>query len=175
MDYNKSFLSYETISSARCQTQAAAEAVQKIGLILIKDVDPSWFADGKTSEIFFQRLDFWDRLKKQRINLASPVLSTQKRLIYSKNISKLFDKLLKNFNFFDKIHTLTKTFSEKEVLWTWMAMLLLRQRITVILIQQNDGYFMFKTCLLKTFWEGNLWIETLFLFQIVKRQAIVKS
>ena len=34
--------------------------------------------------------------------------------------------------------------------------LTLRQRITVILIQQNDGYFMFKTCLLKTFWEGNL-------------------
>ena len=34
--------------------------------------------------------------------------------------------------------------------------LILCQRITVILIQQNDGYFMFKTCLLKTFWEGNL-------------------
>lgn len=72
MDYNKSFLSYETISSARCQTQAAAEAVQKIGLIQIKDVDPSWFADGKISEMFFQRLDFLRSVEKTTYKFSLP-------------------------------------------------------------------------------------------------------
>ena len=74
MDYNKAFLSYETISGARCQTserplsqqQAAAEGVQKIGLNQIKDVDPAWFADGKTREMFFQRLDFLRLVETER-------------------------------------------------------------------------------------------------------------
>ena len=34
--------------------------------------------------------------------------------------------------------------------------LLLRQRITVILIHRIDGYFMPKIGILKTFWERNL-------------------
>ena len=74
MDYNKAFLSYETLSGARCQTserplsqqQAAALAVQKIGLNQIKEVDPAWFTDGKTREMFFQRLDFLRAVETER-------------------------------------------------------------------------------------------------------------
>ena len=52
--------------------------------------------------------------------------------------------------------------------------LLLRQRITVILIQQNDGYFMLKFTISRTFRERHPPIGCLILFQIVKRQAIIK-
>lgn len=74
MDYNKAFLSYEKLSGARCQTsdrplsqqQAAAEAVQKIGLNQIKKVDPAWFADEKMKEMFCQRLDYLQSVEKNK-------------------------------------------------------------------------------------------------------------
>ena len=50
----------------------------------------------------------------------------------------------------------------------------LRQRKTVILIQRNDGYFMLKITNWGTFRERNSKIDRLSLFQIVKRQVIVK-
>ncbi len=66
MDYNKAFLSYETLSGARChatdgklsQKEAAAEAVRNIGLNQIRQIDPTWFDDEKIKDMFFQRLDF---------------------------------------------------------------------------------------------------------------------
>jgi len=74
MDYNKAFLSYETLSGARCQTserplsqqQAAALAVQKIGLNQIKEVDPAWFTDDKIKKMFFERLDFLRSVETER-------------------------------------------------------------------------------------------------------------
>lgn len=65
MDFNKSFLSYETINGAMCQTseksisqkQAAIEAVQKVGLNQIREVYRSWFADKEVADMFFARLD----------------------------------------------------------------------------------------------------------------------
>ncbi len=64
MDFNKAFLSYEDIDGAICQTtdkkmtqkQAAIEAVRKIGLNQLKEVDKNWFADGKQAKMFFTRL-----------------------------------------------------------------------------------------------------------------------
>ncbi len=64
MDFNKAFLSYETIDGALCQTterrisqkQAAIEAVKKIGLNQLKEVDISWFSDEKVADMFFKRL-----------------------------------------------------------------------------------------------------------------------
>lgn len=65
MDFNKSFLSYDSVEGARCQTteknlsqkDAAIEAVKKIGLNQIKEVNPEWFNDKNTKEMFFKRLD----------------------------------------------------------------------------------------------------------------------
>ena len=79
MDYNKAFLSYEKLSGARChatdgklsQQEAAEEAVRKIGLNQIKDVDPAWFADEKTKEMFFRRLDFLKSVEKNNASCAS--------------------------------------------------------------------------------------------------------
>ena len=64
MDFNKAFLSYETLDGALCQTtekrasqkQAAIEAVSKIGLNQTKEIDRGWFSDDKTAETFFSRL-----------------------------------------------------------------------------------------------------------------------
>lgn len=67
MDFNQSFLSYDTIDGANCQTvypkrqnqrEAAVEAVQQIGLRQIRDVDVTWFEGmEKEAEMFLQRLD----------------------------------------------------------------------------------------------------------------------
>ena len=67
MDFNQSFLAYDTIDGANCQTvypkrqnqrEAAVEAVQKIGLRQIRDVDMTWFEGmEKEAEMFRQRLD----------------------------------------------------------------------------------------------------------------------
>lgn len=65
MDFNKSFLSYDSVEGARCQTteknlsqkDAAIEAVKKNGLNQIKEVNPEWFNDKNTKEMFFKRLD----------------------------------------------------------------------------------------------------------------------
>lgn len=64
MDFNKAFLSYDTIDGALCQTtdrrisqkQAAIDAVQKVGLNQVKNVEKNWFNDKKTAEMFFERL-----------------------------------------------------------------------------------------------------------------------
>ncbi|MGN1399342.1 MAG: hypothetical protein ACI4WG_05040 [Erysipelotrichaceae bacterium] len=64
MDFNKSFLSYDNIEGGLCQTtepkitqkQAAVEAVRKIGLNQIKEVDRNWFFNEKQAEMFFARL-----------------------------------------------------------------------------------------------------------------------
>ena len=65
MDFNKSFLSYDTIEGARCQTsarklsqrEAALEAVRAVGLNQIAEVKPEWFEDQATHDMFFQRLE----------------------------------------------------------------------------------------------------------------------
>lgn len=65
MDFNKAFLSYETVDGALCQTtetqmsqrQAAIEAVRKIGLNQIGEIDLSWFDDRTRADMFFERLN----------------------------------------------------------------------------------------------------------------------
>lgn len=65
MDYNKAFLSYDTVEGALCQTtenrvsqkQAAIDAVREIGLNQIKEIDRSWFKDEKVADMFFARLE----------------------------------------------------------------------------------------------------------------------
>ena len=65
MDFNKSFLSYDNIDGALCQTadrkitqrEAAIEAVEKIGLNQISEIQEEWFSDEKTKDMFMQRLD----------------------------------------------------------------------------------------------------------------------
>ena len=65
MDFNKSFLAYDTIDGARCQTssrklsqrEAAIEAVRAVGLNQIAEVEPEWFEDQATRDMFFRRLD----------------------------------------------------------------------------------------------------------------------
>ena len=74
MDYNKAFLSYEKLSGARSQTsdrplsqqKAAEEAVQAVGLNQIKEINPVWFTDEQTKEMFFQRLDFLRSIEKNK-------------------------------------------------------------------------------------------------------------
>jgi len=65
MDFNKSFLAYDTIDGARCQTssrklsqrEAAIEAVRAVGLNQIAEVERKWFEDAATWEMFEKRLD----------------------------------------------------------------------------------------------------------------------
>ena len=65
MDFNKSFLAYDTIDGARCQTssrklsqcEAAIEAVRAVGLNQIAEVEPEWFADPAVRDMFFRRMD----------------------------------------------------------------------------------------------------------------------
>ena len=70
MDFNQCFLAYDTIEGANCQTvpwtnskmrttqrEAAIEAVKKIGLRQIKEMDMSKFGDmKKEAEMFLLRL-----------------------------------------------------------------------------------------------------------------------
>ena len=65
MDFNKSFLSYDTVNGAICQTtnkkitqrEAAIEAVKKIGLNKISEIDEDWFQNEQTKEMFFKRIE----------------------------------------------------------------------------------------------------------------------
>ncbi len=65
MDFSKSFLAYDTIDGARCQTssrklsqcEAAIEAVRAVGLNQIDEVRPAWFEDPAVRDMFFRRLD----------------------------------------------------------------------------------------------------------------------
>ena len=64
MDFNKSFLSYDTIDGARCQTSsrklsqrdAALEAVRAVGLNQISDINPEWFENPVTRDMCYRRL-----------------------------------------------------------------------------------------------------------------------
>ena len=65
MDFNKSFLSYDTIDGARCQTssrklsqrEAAIEAIRAVGLNQVAKVEPEWFEDSAIRDMFFRRLE----------------------------------------------------------------------------------------------------------------------
>ena len=65
MDFNKSFLAYDTLDGARCQTssrklsqrEAAIGAVRAVGLNQIAEVEREWFEDAATWEMFKKRLD----------------------------------------------------------------------------------------------------------------------
>ena len=64
MDFNKSFLAYDTIDGARCQTssrqlsqrEAAIEAVRAVGLNQIAEIRPEWFEDAAQWQMFCIRL-----------------------------------------------------------------------------------------------------------------------
>lgn len=70
MDFNKAFQAYDTVEGANCltapnkmsQKEAAIEAVQKIGLNQISEVDYKWFSDNSQREMFIDRLEI---LKKK--------------------------------------------------------------------------------------------------------------
>lgn len=74
MDFNKSFLSYENVEGARCQTtnknisqkDAAIEAVKNIGLNQISDVKPEWFEDNNIRKMFFTRLQILKDAEEHR-------------------------------------------------------------------------------------------------------------
>ena len=61
MDFNKAFGAYETIEGANCltterrltQKEAAIEAVRKVGLNQIKDVEDEWFTDYEVKKNVF--------------------------------------------------------------------------------------------------------------------------
>ena len=65
MDFNKSFLAYDSLDGARCQTnakgqsqrEAALEAVQRVGLNQIGEIKAEWFSDACIREMFFRRLE----------------------------------------------------------------------------------------------------------------------
>ena len=75
MDFNQCFNSYDTIDGATCQTvfprkltqrEAAIEAVRKIGLRQIKEMDTEQFGEMKSeAEMFQKRLD-----ELKRVNIS---------------------------------------------------------------------------------------------------------
>lgn len=74
MDFNKSFLSYDTLDGARCQTssrilsqrETALEAVRAVGLNQIAEIKPAWFEDAATRDMFFRRLESVRRVDTAR-------------------------------------------------------------------------------------------------------------
>ena len=69
MDYNKAFTAYEGVDGARCQTtegimsqkEAAIEAVRKVGLNRIAEIDPAWFDRPEDRDMFFTRLEVLEK------------------------------------------------------------------------------------------------------------------
>lgn len=65
MDFNKSFMAYDTLEGSRCltteehlsQKDAAIQAVKAIGLNQIKSIDDTWFGSAKTRKMFYERLN----------------------------------------------------------------------------------------------------------------------
>lgn len=65
MDFNKSFTAYDSVEGARCltterqvsQREAAVEAVRKIGLNLVNEVEPGLFEDDEIGRMFYKRLE----------------------------------------------------------------------------------------------------------------------
>lgn len=76
MDFNKAFTSYDQITGAKClttqetltQMQAAIEAVQRIGLNQVFEVQKDWFYDKTIREMFFKRLDILKKVDEERTN-----------------------------------------------------------------------------------------------------------
>ena len=66
MDFNKSFLAYDTLDGAQCRTstkrisqrEAALEAVLAVGINQIAPIQPEWFPSQTWRDMFFRRLDF---------------------------------------------------------------------------------------------------------------------
>ena len=64
MDFNKSFLAYDTEEGTQCQTteqklsqrQTAVDAVRRIGLNMVGKVEEDWFPDEDMRKMFFTRL-----------------------------------------------------------------------------------------------------------------------
>lgn len=68
MDFNRAFGEYDTLEGANClttylvekkqqtQKEAALEAINKVGLNQIAEVDEAWFNDGSVKNMFFERL-----------------------------------------------------------------------------------------------------------------------
>lgn len=73
MDFNKAFSAYDTTDGVRCQTtlvkmsqrEAAVEAVSKIGLNQLTEVQPDWFGDAQTWKMFRARLEILQAAQKQ--------------------------------------------------------------------------------------------------------------
>lgn len=75
MDFNKAFLAYDSIDESIClpinsltnkrisQKDAAIEAVKKVGLNQIKEIDLKWFKDEKTKKMFIKRLELLKSIK----------------------------------------------------------------------------------------------------------------
>ena len=65
MDLNRAFRAYDTLDGTRCQTvegnrsqrEAAEEAVRTVGLNQVSPIDPEWFEEEQTKEMFFARLE----------------------------------------------------------------------------------------------------------------------
>lgn len=76
MDFNKAFLSYDTIDGARCQTvqgsisqkDAAVYAVGKIGLNQISEVREEWFGSEEIKDMFFRRLSILKEYTEKKEN-----------------------------------------------------------------------------------------------------------
>ena len=71
MDFNQAFTAYDSIEGANClttsvsmtQKEAAIEAVKKIGLNQIKEVNSSWFQnDQQKYEMFSDRLSILENI-----------------------------------------------------------------------------------------------------------------
>ena len=68
MDFNRAFGEYDTLEGANClttylvekkqqtQKEAALEAINKVGLNQIAEVDEVWFNDESVKNMFFERL-----------------------------------------------------------------------------------------------------------------------
>ena len=75
MDFNKAFLSYDSLDGAACQTterkmtqrEAAIEAVKKIGLNQISPIYEDWFPDLNIFQLFVKRFDV---LYKSRFSIV---------------------------------------------------------------------------------------------------------
>lgn len=64
MDFNRAFEAYDTLDGAKCltttknqnQREAAIEAVKKVGLNQIREIDEKWFWEEAQKEMFWKRL-----------------------------------------------------------------------------------------------------------------------
>lgn len=72
MDFNKAFQAYHDLEGANCltskkgqsQKEAAIEAVRKVGLNQIKEIDLQWFSDERKRDMFTKRLSLLKKYEK---------------------------------------------------------------------------------------------------------------